>query len=401
MAETPDPNADARASHLAMAEVFAGTQYRVLGRIGRGGMGEVFHVVHGNLRRDLAAKVLYKGLAADPQLLDRVRVEAQALGSLRHDNVVEVTDYFQQTKSGRPFFVTEYLKGRTLQQELSSGRVLSLFDAVDFAHQALSGLAAAHALGIVHRDIKPDNLFLAEDPATGVITVKLIDFGLARVIAGISNDAPLPLAIPTETGAVLGTPRYLSPEAALGKKVDHRADLYSVSVVFYEMVAGCGPFEHLKNDFLTAHTVEDPAPPSHHTKRAVPAQFDAVILRGLQKNPEDRYQTAEEFQLELERLWELLNRPAALGKVDLSSVDPSHFRTTGQLRRFDLPAPVRELTQDLPPLFEFEHSAPPKNGVQQRPRMTAAQIAMFVSIALVTAITMSGLVVALLRRIAP
>lgn len=376
------------------ADVFAGTQYRVISRIGRGGMGEVFHVVHEGITRGLAAKVLYKQFAGDAQLLERVRIEAQVLGSLRHDNVVDVTDYFQQTRDGRPFFVMEYLTGRTLQEELAEGGVMSLFDVVDFVHQALSGLVAVHALGAVHRDIKPDNLFLAKE-LDDVITVKLLDFGLARVIAGVSDEAPEPLAVPTETGAVLGTPRYLSPEAALGKRVDHRADLYSMAVVFYEMVAGCGPFEHLKHDFLTAHTVENPAPPSRFAKRPVPAEFDAVILRGLRKAPEDRYQTAEEFQLELERLWALINHPAPSGMLALANEDPPHFRTTGQLKRLESP-PSRP--------FEPAPSTPAgqaRSAALKRRPITPAGIALFVLITAVTAIAMIGLVAAVLTRTTP
>ncbi|HKO50299.1 MAG TPA: serine/threonine-protein kinase [Polyangiaceae bacterium] len=316
----------------AHADVFAGTPYRVVRRLGQGGMAEVFLVVHEELGRHLVAKLLHRRLAGDAQLLDRVRVEAHSLARLEQPNIVQVTD-FRVTRDGTPFLVMEYLLGRTLREELRARGRLSLLDSLDFVHQALSGLVAVHALGIVHRDIKPDNLFLSEE-VDGTITLKVLDFGIARVIPGVSPQGPQPLAVPTQTGTVMGTPRYLSPEAALGKRVDVRADLYSLSLVFYEMVAGCGPFEHLKHDFSSAHSLEDPVPPSRHAKRPLPAELDAAILRGLAKNPDDRYQTAAEFQLEVERLWRLFNgNSQALQTTVFALEERSSIRTTGELRR--------------------------------------------------------------------
>ena len=394
-------------------DVFAGTPYRVLRRLGQGGMGEVFLVVHEEIGRELVAKLLHRRLAGDAQLLDRVRVEAHSLAHLHQPNIVQVTD-FRVTRDGTPFLVMEHLLGRTLKEVLHTRGALSLLDTLDFVHQALSGLVAVHALGIVHRDIKPDNLFLSEE-VDGTITLKVLDFGIARVIPGASPHGPQPLALPTQTGAVIGTPRYLSPEAALGKRVDHRADLYSLALVFYEMVAGCGPFEHLKHDFLTAHSVEDAAPPSRYAKRRLPAELDAAILRGLAKNPDDRYQTASEFQLEVERLWVLLNNNSqGLQTTVFAPDDRANIRTTGELKRQAAPAsassasaqpaiPVAPLAteQSVTPASDATRSSGPS---LQKPALQGTRPALRIAsvfVALVTVIAVTSAIVALLSKAAP
>ena len=414
----------------AHEDVFAGTPYRVLRRLGQGAMAEVFLVEHEEIGRQLVAKLLHRRFAGDAQVLDRVRVEARSLAQLHQPNIVQVTD-FRLTRDGTPFLVMEHLLGRTLKEELQARGALSLLDTLDFVHQALSGLVAVHALGIVHRDIKPDNLFLSEE-VDGSITLKVLDFGIARVLPGASPPGLQPLAVPTQTGAVIGTPRYLSPEAALGKRVDQRADLYSLALVFYEMVAGCGPFEHLKDDFLTAHRVEGPAPPSHYAKRQLPAELDAAILRGLAKNPDDRYQTATEFQLEVERLWVLLNNNSqGLQTTVFAPEDRASIRTTGELKRQAespsvSPAPLPSASASLPSASSLSASAKPAialtllatdgaispasdatraggaSGQKQAPQATRPKlIVASVFVALLTIVAVTSAIVALLGKAAP
>jgi len=300
----------------------------------------------------------------------------------------------------------EYLLGRTVKDELKLHGAFSLLDTLDFVHQALSGLAAAHALGIVHRDVKPENLFLSEE-GDGTITLKLLDFGIARVIRGFSPQGPAPLALPTETGAVIGTLRYLSPEAALGKHVDQRADLYSLALVFYEMLAGVGPFEHLKHDFLTAHTVEDPKRPSHLAKSPIPAEVEEVVLKALRKNPDERYQTAEEFQAALERLWGLVNNSQALATTVFAPHDGALFRTTGELRR-QTGASKAEVAVQLvlpreqptaPFISSTQVATATSSGTQtelgrKRPALMVASVI----VAVVTAVALTGVIIALASR---
>lgn len=376
-------------------------------------MGEVFLVVHEEISRELVAKLLHKRLAGDRQLLERVRLEAQSLARLHDPNIVEVTD-FRVTRDGRPFLVMERLVGRTVKEELAARQALSIPDALDFVHQGLSALTAAHALGIIHRDIKPENLFLCEELDKS-ITLKVLDFGIARVIPGISGDAPQPLALPTETGAVLGTPRYLSPEAALGKRVDHRADLYALALVFYEMVAGRGPFDHMARDYLSAHTLEDPEPPSTYAKQPVPAEIDAAILHGLQKNPGERYQSAEEFAHEIERLWTLVQNSQAL-ETTVFSHEEVRNRTAGlRIRRDALTsrstAPFVQLgdpdsSDNANSGGLVERDADSGNGAVAQaapPRRTTRPALMVASIlvALVTAIGITSLVAFFLSRTGP
>jgi serine/threonine protein kinase len=265
-------------------------------RLGSGGMGEVYVVEHRELGKRFVAKILHERFGDDPRLIDRMRVEAQALGCLNHRNIVTVTG-FETTEEGRPFIVMEQLRGRTLASELLARRSLPIDEALGYVSQTLSALAAAHELGLIHRDIKPENLFLHEAPA-GPRIVKVLDFGVARVLPGISADSPPPLTNPTETGMIVGTPRFLSPEGAMGRRVDERADIYAVGLLLYEMLAGRGPFDHLGNDalVLTAHASDEPEPPSRFAEQPIPEELDRLILKALSKQPERRFSSAFEFE---------------------------------------------------------------------------------------------------------
>jgi serine/threonine protein kinase len=258
-------------------------------------MGEVFVVEHRELGREFVAKVMHAFLLADPRLIDRFRIEAQSLGRLNHPHIVSVVG-FGTTADRRPFIVFERLRGRPLSSELSPDRRIPVLEAITYVCQLLSALDAVHALGIVHRDIKPGNLFICDRP-DGSRFLKVLDFGVARVLPGVSADAPLPLSLPTDRGVVVGTPRFVSPEGALGRPVDQRADVYAAALVLYAMLAGRGPFDHIKSDasLLSAHANEDPKPPSRFVDGPLPAAIDRAILRALEKNPRDRFQSANEF----------------------------------------------------------------------------------------------------------
>ncbi len=262
----------------AAADPFEGTAYRLVRPLAQGGMGEIFLVEHRELRRAFVAKTLQNALASNPQLVDRFRVEAQSLGSLRHPNIVSVFAV-GKTADARPFMVTEYLQGQTVAQALANGRVFSISEAIRYTRETLAALGAAHAIGIVHRDIKPENLFIHDDPY-GPTRIKVLDFGLARIIPGISALAPPPLEVPTSTGVIFGTPHYVSPEAALGQHVDQRADLYSVGLVLYKMLARRGPFDDAPNRtaVLTAHLTQQPRPPSALAPIDIPPVLDAMLV---------------------------------------------------------------------------------------------------------------------------
>ncbi len=263
--------------------------------LARGGMGQVYLVEHRELGRECVAKLVHEALAGQPQLIDRVRIEAEALGTLNHPNIVSVNN-FGTTTDGRPFIVMEYLRGRDLGRELVSGRVFALSDSIRIALEAAAALSAAHSMGIIHRDIKPENLLLHEE-SDGHVTLKVLDFGVARIIPGVAPNAPTPLAQPTNTGVIIGTLRYVSPEGAAGIRADARADIYSLGLVLYRMLAGRGPFsDNLKNgDLITACLTEAPKPPSRYARVPIPPELDKIVLKALRKDPDERFQSAREF----------------------------------------------------------------------------------------------------------
>ena len=292
-------------------DLFADTRYTTIRRLAAGGMGEVFLVLHREMGREFVIKVLHERFAGNGQLLDRMRIEAQIMGRLAHAHIVAVVD-FGVTRQGRPFIVMERLVGRTLAAELKERGALPPPEAVSYVLQLLSALEAAHAVGIVHRDIKPDNLFLVTGP-DGQLTLKVLDFGIARVLPGFGDAAPRPLAVPTDTGLVVGTPRYVSPEGALGKRVDERADVYATGLILYLLLAGRGPFDHLRAEtqILGAHANVQPVAPSAATGGAKrwPSVLDDMVLCALRKNPDARFQSAKQFREILQEFVDMMNAP--------------------------------------------------------------------------------------------
>ncbi|MFT3774441.1 MAG: serine/threonine-protein kinase [Minicystis sp.] len=276
---------------LAPGERLAGTPYLVVRLIGQGGMGEVYEVEHADLGRRAALKVLHRDHRDRPDLAARLRDEARLLARLRHPNLVEVFD-LGVAEGGRPYFAMPLLRGRDLREVLVRSGVMPAGDAIALIAQALDGLAVAHAAGLVHRDVKLENLFLEEDG-----TLKVLDFGVAKVTraGGIGL---------TDPGASPGTPRTMSPEQCSGEAVDARADLYAVGLALHELCTGRGPFDDLREDFAVrfAHCSRPPVAPSRFAPHAVSPELDAVILRALAKSPADRFQTAAEMAAALRRL---------------------------------------------------------------------------------------------------
>jgi serine/threonine protein kinase len=265
-------------------------------------MGEVFLAEHRKLGTRCVAKIQHARLGGDPSIADRIRLEADSLSRLSHPNIVAIIGS-GQTKDERPYIVMAYLHGQTMADELAARGQLPLLEALGYTCQLLRALAAAHAVGIVHRDIKPDNLFLCDGPRCNRV-LKVLDFGVACAVPETRLLCPSPLAVPTGTGMVVGTPRYVSPEGALARRVDHRADLYSAALVLYFALAGRGPFDHIQSALLllSAHVAEEPEPPSHFSKAAIPAELDRAVLRALRKVPAERFQSADALREELERI---------------------------------------------------------------------------------------------------
>jgi len=263
--------------------------YEVKRRIGVGGMSIVYLVEHTRLHKEFAAKLLHAELAVDAEAVARFETEAKSASHLEHENIVRVTDY-GIAGGQRPYIVMELLRGRTLDEQLAEG-ALSLPEIVLVVVSVCRGLALAHANEIIHRDIKPDNIYLTQR-TDGGFGVKILDFGIAK--------APMTTGRMTKHGQTIGTPHYMAPEACRGEEIDHRADIYSVGVLMYLLFTGALP--HHDDNFLRLlqkHVLDPVAPPSRLNPEITPA-IEEVILHAIAKDPDDRYLSVEHLLSEFE-----------------------------------------------------------------------------------------------------
>jgi len=257
--------------------------YKIIGTIGSGGMGEVFVGEDVMLERQVAIKQLKPELASRPDVVQRFRSEAVILAKLHHTNIATVYAFLQE---GTHFFlVMEYVPGWTLQSIIEAHGALAPDVAVELFQQALDGIRFAHRRNVIHRDLKPANVMLTD---SGVI--KVMDFGLARVLGS---------AHVTRTGRMVGTLEYISPEQIRGEETDARSDIYALGIVLYELVTGRLPFESASEYTLVRAQVETLPPSPRHITPAVSPALEHVILRALAKDPQERFQSIEEFSLAL------------------------------------------------------------------------------------------------------
>lgn len=266
--------------------------YRVLERLGAGGMGAVYLVEHVGLGRRFAAKVV--ACTAGDSTLARFRREARTLSMLDHPNIVEAV-HLGQTAEGLLYIVMKRLEGESLRERLrrDEGRRLPDAEVKAIAPQLFSAMATAHAKGVVHRDLKPDNLFLAR--THGGVRLKVLDFGISKLGA-----API-----THVGQLLGTPLYMAPEQSRGeRRLDHRADIYAMGVILYELLTGQVPFTASSLQGLTMmHACDRPRPLREH-RSVLPEAVEQVVLRCLEKHPADRFASVDELAEAWERAWE-------------------------------------------------------------------------------------------------
>src|ERR687884_1410549 len=259
-------------------------RYKIVRKLGAGGMANVYLAEDEELGRRVAIKVLDEKHANDEQFVERFRREAKNAASLSHPNIVSIYD--RGEAEGTYYIAMEYLEGRSLKELIVARGPAPVTVAVEYARQILSALRFAHRHGIVHRDIKPHNALVDAEGR-----VKVTDFGIAR--AGTSQM--------TEAGSVVGTAQYLSPEQARGAGVDQRSDVYSLGIVLYELLTGTVPFNgDTPVEIAMKHLSMLPEPPS--AKRPeIPRDLDLIVMRALAKDPDDRYQSAEEMDADLER----------------------------------------------------------------------------------------------------
>ncbi|MFI5829569.1 protein kinase [Streptomyces sp. NPDC051578] len=280
MAEDPE--------HWGAGGLVGDGRYRLTHRLGRGGMAEVFAAEDVRLGRTVAVKLLRADLAEDPVSKARFTREAQSVAGLNHHAVVAVYDSGEDRVGPNvvPYIVMELVEGRTIRELLISAEAPGPEQALIIVSGVLEALAYSHQHGIVHRDIKPANVIITNTGA-----VKVMDFGIARALHGAQSTM-------TQTGMVMGTPQYLSPEQALGKAVDHRSDLYATGCLLYELLALRPPFTgETPLSVVYQHVQDAPVPPSqlpegHH----IPQELDGLVMRSLAKDPDDRFQSAEEMR---------------------------------------------------------------------------------------------------------
>ena len=294
-------------------------KYRIDRMLGKGGMGEVYLATHLGTTRTVAVKVINPEYASVDEFIARFRREAAAAGRLRHPNIINVTDFGVADIAGiqLPYLVMEYLDGHTLGDYLKQHGRMPLDQVLDVVDQVALALDSAHAAGIVHRDLKPDNIWV-ESNRRGGYNVKVLDFGIAKTVSGegevhpgtvhstpafdstaeLQSDRTITICrvsnqpgetdLKTRLGAIVGTPAYMSPEQCLGMPVDYRADIYSLAVITYELVAGHPPFQGATVAELLSQQIEAPVPSPHKFDADISKPIAAAVMRGLEKNPADR-----------------------------------------------------------------------------------------------------------------
>jgi len=311
-------------------------RYRLLSLLGAGGMGEVYRALDTELGREVAVKVLPREFAEDPERVRRFEIEARAAAAISHPNILAIFDVGRS--DGTSYLVTELLEGETLRKRIHSGG-LTVATAVGYAIQAAHGLAAAHARGVLHRDLKTENLFVTTDGQ-----VKILDFGLAKLAP---PEEVLEESEDTVTGAALGTLGYMAPEVLRGQPADARSDLFSLGAVLYELVSGRGPFPGSTPAETVAHVLQsDPAP----MPAEVPAVLQRIVRRCLEKRPEDRFSSAHDVALALEALHGLPAR--TVPAVDAGAPQPfpglAPFTEADAAYFFGREAEVEELWRRIP-----------------------------------------------------
>jgi len=300
--------------------------YRVIEKIGEGGMGAVYKAVDTHLDRAVAVKVLPPDKVADPERKQRFVQEAKAASALRHPNIVVIHDI--AADGGRDFMVMEFIEGQSLDV-LVGRKGLKLNEALGYAVQIADGLAKAHAAGIVHRDLKPTNIMITPDGL-----VKILDFGLAKLTEDLPGAEPgrtITLGHEekprTEAGFIVGTAAYMSPEQAEGKKVDARSDIFSFGTVLYEMLTGRRAFGRDSRIKTLAAVLNEEPPPSSAINESVPAELERVLGRCLRKDPQRRWQNMSDLKVALQDLKEdsesgKLEAAAALGRRGKNKIVP-------------------------------------------------------------------------------
>ena len=275
-------------------------QFQIVRKIGTGGMGAVYEASQPSMNSKVAVKILHAKLANRKDLVSRFHREAAAMSHLTHPNTVKVLLYGEDEKDGLLYIVMEYLEGKNLNQAVRAEGPIPPERAIPILVQACMALQEAHEQGIIHRDLKPENIFLCADKGNLKDFAKVLDFGLAKVTEREMRPGSMIL---TQEGMVFGTPEFMSPEQAQGKTLDARSDIYSLAVILYEVLTGKLPFDAKSPmEYIQLHVQKEPIPLSKRIAgKTFPAELEGVIAKALSKNRDDRFQTAAEFAVALQK----------------------------------------------------------------------------------------------------
>ena len=346
------------------------SHYRILEKLGAGGMGEVYLAEDLKLGRKVAIKVLSEEFTTNKDRLHRFEQEAAAASNLNHPNILTIHEV--GIDDGRHYIATEYIDGVTLRRKMAATQP-EIPEILDIAVQVASALEEAHAAGIVHRDIKPDNIMVRRNGY-----VKVLDFGLAKLTERVDRspsdgEASTRVLVQTDAGVVMGTSHYMSPEQARGKPVDARSDIWSLGVVIYEMIAGRTPFEgETSTDVIVAITQKEPPPLARFAPK-VPDELDWIVMKALRKDRDERYQTIKELITDLRRLKQRLEFQSELER----SAAPVSF-TRSKISDFPgAPTIAQHPVATISHVSSAEYIA---TGIK-RHKVTAALIALVVIVA--------------------
>ncbi len=354
------------------------SHYRILDKLGAGGMGVVYLAEDMKLGRKVAIKILAHEFTTNKDRLNRFEQEASAASNLNHPNILTI--YEVGVDEGRHYIATEYIDGVTLRRKIAA-TPLQTPEVLDVAVQVASALEEAHAAGIVHRDIKPDNIMVRRNGY-----VKVLDFGLAKLTETVDRspsdaEASTRVLVQTDAGVVMGTSHYMSPEQARGKPVDARSDIWSLGVVLYEMIAGRTPFEgETSTDVIVAITQKEP-PSLARFAPDVPAELDWIVMKALRKDRDERYQTIKELITDLRRLKQRLEFESELER----SAPPGSFTRSKISELAALPTAAQHATPTVEKTVTHVSSAEYiANGIK-RHKVAAAIVALFLVVATASA----------------
>jgi serine/threonine protein kinase len=300
----PDGDAEDQAEEPALATGTTVGAYSIVKLLGEGGMGQVYLAEHTKLQRRVALKILRAAYTQNRTVLRRFFHEARAVNMINHEHIVEITDFIEDEES-RAYYIMEYLRGQNLGECLMDEGALPVHRVLGIAIQVCEALAAVHGQGFIHRDLKPDNVFLTEKWGQRDF-VKLLDFGVVKLKEPF-GERELQASSPSQTGAIVGTPAYMSPEQVAGKPVAASSDLYSMGVILYEMTTGRRPFvAHSFGEYVLKHMTEPPVKPSklENLPFKVSSRLEALTLRCLEKKPDRRPANATEIIAELMEIGE-------------------------------------------------------------------------------------------------